>query len=121
MRFRESTPSLDRMTEEEHERLDGLMSPLLDIWLKFRDDFARTAIEKLDLTDEDAAACACVMEATGTDSGGAFAYLLRHIVDERIARKVLHMAVAVMEYEGVQAVRYEGIRERYDRIPKGEA
>jgi hypothetical protein len=109
------------MTEEEHERLDGLMSPLFDIWLKFRDDFARVAIEKLDLTDEDAEACARLMEATGTDGGGAFAYLMRHIIDERIAREVGHMAASVMEYEGVRAVRYEGIRARYDRIPKGEA
>jgi len=112
--------SLDRMTEEEHERLDVLMSTLFDMWLKFRDDFARAAIERLNFTDENAEACARMMEITGTDSGRAFAYLMRHIIDERIARRTVHMAASVMEYEGVQAVQYEGLHERYDRIPKGE-
>ncbi len=114
-------PTLSWVTEEELERLDELQGPLFDLWLKFREDFARTAIESLDISDEDAEKCARMMEAGGTDAGRSFAYLMRHIADERRARKVLHMAAAVMEHEGVRSLRYEGIRERYERIPKGDA
>lgn len=107
--------------EEEHERLNVLMGPLFDMWRKFQNAFARVGIEKLELTDEDSEACACLMEATGTDSGRAFASLLRYIPVERVTRRVVHMAASVMEYEGVQGVPLEGLRARFDRIPKGEA
>lgn len=48
--------------------------------------------------------------------------LVIHLRDRRIpAREVAKRKREQHPSEGVQAIRYEGIRAQYDRIPKGEA
>lgn len=75
--------------------LNERCGPLFDLFLRFEKAFARLAIERLDITDEDAEAFAVIMAET--DAGAAFAYLMRHIKTERVMRRVCHMAAAVFE------------------------
>lgn len=87
----------DVTPDDDDLRLEELCGPLFDLWLRFEKAFARVAIDKLEVSDEDADAFASIMERTNADSGKAFAYLMRHIKDERMMRRVFHMAEAVFE------------------------
>lgn len=72
------------MSPEDREefRIENAVNPLFDMWLRFEAAFGDRAIDRLDVTDEDAEAAARRMEATKTDSGAAFAYLLRSIANQ---------------------------------------
>jgi len=48
--------------EIEEERLETLISPLFDMFLKFQDDFAAKALDEIGLSDADAETKAQIME-----------------------------------------------------------
>jgi hypothetical protein len=110
------------MTPEAREeaRIDEVMSPLFDMWLRFEQVFADRAIDRLDVSDVDAEAAARVME--GTAGGAAFAYLLRHIATARSLRKLSHKVSAIWAASGEsEALSFPEIHERYEKLPKGDA
>lgn len=91
------TATLDDGAELEEIRLNERCGPLFDLFLRFEKALARLAIDRLDITDDDAEAFAVVMAGTGTDSGAAFAYLMRHIKTERMLRRLCCVAMATFE------------------------
>ena len=106
--------------EREEMRIGQVMGPLFDMWLRFEDVFADRAIDRLDVSDEDAEAAAKRME--GGPSGDAFAYLLRHIATRRILRKLAHKASAVWAAgDAGEMMSIPEIHERYAKLPKGDA
>lgn len=120
-----SAPGRDPPPEDPEERIDRLCAPLFDLWVRFERAFARVAIDRLDLGEEDAEACARIMEACQSESGRAFAYLLRNIRHERAVRRMLHMAQAVFEGERAAGgapsmIGIDEIVRRYQRR-KGDA
>lgn len=112
------------LTPEEAEalRIENATNPLFDMWLRFVGVFGDRAIDKLDVSDADADLVAAQMEAGGTESGRAFAYLLRSIGDRRRQRMLHHMVDSVWAAEGdKKSMGIDEIRERYDKLPKGNA
>lgn len=81
---------------QEQDRLDALCEPLFELFLRFQNAFARAAIDKMKVSDEDAEQIAQMMEGRdesrpeGSPIGRAFAYLMRHIARERLLRTVSH-------------------------------
>jgi hypothetical protein len=73
--------------EREYRRVEIATGPLFDMWLRFGDVLCDRAIDRLDITDEDAEAAAKQMEGYGP-AGDAFAYLLRSISDRRRLRQI---------------------------------
>lgn len=114
--------SKDMSPEAREEwRVENATSPLFDMWLRFEDVFADRAIDRLDITDEDAEAMATKMESVGA-AGAAFAYLLRQIPNRRILREICHKATAVWEASGTSGMMtIPEIHERFEKLPKGEA
>ena len=111
------------MTPEEREeaRIDNVTSPLFDMWLRFEGAFGDRSIDRLDVSDEDAEAMAAKMEDTGP-SGAAFAYLLRSIANRRRLREISHKVSAVWAASGTsEPMSIPEIRERYAKLPKGDA
>jgi hypothetical protein len=111
------------MSPEEREefRIENATNPLFDMWLRFQGVFGDRAIDRLDISDEDAEAAACRMEGHGP-SGDAFAYLLRSIPNRRLLREISHKMTAVWEACGVrESMTYPEIHERYAKLPKGKA
>lgn len=107
--------------DREEFRIENAISPLFDMWLRFEGVFGDRAIDRLDITDEDAEAAAKKMEGHGP-SGDAFAYLLRSIPSRRRLREICHKATAVWESSGTrEAMSIPEIHERYAKLPKGEA
>lgn len=120
----EELAELEGLDPEEREelRLENATGPLFDMWLRFEAVFADRAIDRLDISDEDAEAAVKRMEAGGTESGRAFAYLLRRIPHRRRLRALCHKASAVWEASGTrEALSIPEIHERYAKLPKGEA
>ncbi len=112
------------MSPEEREefRIENATSPLFDMWLRFEGAFGDRAIDRLDISDEDAEAAAKRMEAGGTESGRAFAYLLRSIANRRRLRVISHKVTAVWEASGTrESMSIPEIHERYAKLPKGDA
>ncbi len=108
--------------EREEFRIENATSPLFDMWLRFEGAFGDRAIDRLDISDEDAEAAAKRMEVGGTESGRAFAYLLRSIANRRRTRMIHHMVTAVWEAGGTrESMSIQEIADRYAKLPKGEA
>lgn len=108
--------------EREEFRIDNAISPLFDMWLRFVSAFGDRAIDRLDVADEDAEGAAKRMEAGGTTSGRAFAYLLRSIRNRRRLRVLSHKVTAVWEASGTrEPMSIPQIHERYAKLPKGDA
>jgi hypothetical protein len=107
--------------EREEFRIENATSPLFDMWLRFKDVFGDRAIDRLDISDEDAEAAAKGMEGHGP-AGDAFVYLLRTIPSRRHLRGILHMANAVWEASGTrEPLGLHEIHALYAKLPKGEA
>ena len=112
------------LTPEEREefRIENAINPLFDMWLRFEGVFGDRAIDRLDISDEDAEAAARRMEVGGTESGRAFAYLLRSIANRRRLRVISHKVTAVWEASGTrESMSIPEIHERYAKLPKGDA
>lgn len=106
----------------EEYRLENAINPLFDMWLRFEGAFGDRAIDRLDISDEDAEAAAKTMEAGGTESGRAFAYLLRSIANRRRTRVIFHKVSAIWAAAGTsEPLSLPEIHERYEKLPKGEA
>ena len=106
----------------ERFRIENAINPLFDMWLRFEGAFGDRAIDRLDVSDEDAEVAAKGMEVGGTESGRAFAYLLRSIANRRRMRAIHHMVTAVWEASGTrESMSIPEIHERYEKLPKGEA
>jgi hypothetical protein len=111
------------MTPEEREerRVENATNPLFDMWLRFTDVFADRAIDRLDITDEDAEAAAKQME-DHLPAGAAFAYLLRQIPHQRRLREISHKAAAIWAAgDAPEMMSLPEIHERYEKLPKGDA
>lgn len=107
--------------DREYRRVEIVTSPLFDMWLRFTDVFADRAIDRLDITDEDAEAAAQQMEGHGP-AGDAFAYQLRQIPHRRRLRELSHKASAVWAASGTsEALSIPEIHDRYAKLPKGDA
>jgi hypothetical protein len=107
--------------DREELRIEDAINPLFDMWLRFKDVFGDRAIDRLDVSDEDAETAAKKMEGHGP-AGEAFAYLLRCIADRRRSREILHKVTAVWAVSGTsEAMSMSEIFERYEKLPKGEA
>lgn len=105
--------------DREQFRLENATSPLFDMWLRFQDAFANRAIDRLDISDDDAEAAAKLMD--GSD-GQAFASLLRRIPSQRIMRRLHHQVSAVWAASGTsEPMSIEQIVDRYEKLPKGDA
>jgi hypothetical protein len=112
------------MSPEECEefRIENSTNPLFDMWLRFEGVFGDRAIDQLDISDEDAEVAARRMEVGGTESGRAFAYLLRSIANRRRLRVLSHKVSAVWAASGKsEAMSIPEIHERYEKLPKGDA
>lgn len=112
------------MTPDECEeaRIEEVMSPLFDMWLRFEDAFADRAIDRLDVSNEDAETAAKKMESGGTASGAAFAHLLRNISSRRMLRELSHKANAVWASSGTsEPLSIPEIHDRYAKLSKGSA
>jgi hypothetical protein len=106
--------------DREHMRIENATSPLFDMWLRFEAAFCDRAIDRLDITDEDAEAMAKIME--GSPSGDAFAYLLRQLPHRRRLRELSHKASAVWAAGGApEMMSIPEVHDRYAKLPKGEA
>jgi hypothetical protein len=111
------------MTPKEREefRIENATSPLFDMWLRFEGVFGDRAIDRLDISDEDAEAAAKGMEGHGP-AGDAFAYLLRSIPNRRRLREISHKVNAVWAAAGTsEPMSIPEIHERYAKLPKGDA
>ena len=109
-------------TEREEFRIENAISPLFDMWLRFEGVFGDRAIDRLDISNEDAEAAAKGMEASGTEAGRAFAYLLRSIANRRRIREISHKVSAVWAASGTsESMSIPEIHERYAKLPKGDA
>lgn len=109
------------MTPEQREeaRIEDATSPLFDMWLRFEGAFADRAIDRLDVSDEDAEAAAKKMEGVG-EAGAAFGYLLRQIPHRRRLRDLSHKASAIWAASGTsEALSIPEIHDRYAKLPKG--
>lgn len=107
--------------EREEFRIENATSPLFDMWLRFKGVFGDRAIDRLDISDEDAEAAARGMEGHGP-AGDAFAYLLRTIPNRRRLRVISHKVTAVWEASGTRdSMSIPEIHERYAKLPKGDA
>jgi hypothetical protein len=107
--------------EREYRRVEIATNPLFDMWLRFEDVFCDRAIDRLDVTDEDAEAAAAQMEGAGP-SGIAYAYLLRQIPHRRRFRELHHKVSTVWAASGKsEAMSIPEIHARYEKLPKGEA
>lgn len=105
--------------EREESRVENAISPLFDMWLRFEAVFGDRAIDRLDITDEDAEAAASKMAGCGS-AGAAFAHLLRSIPNRRRQRVLSHMVDTVWAASGTQeAMSIAEIHARYARLPKG--
>ena len=108
--------------DREEFRIENATSPLFDMWLRFEGAFWDRAIDRLDVSDEDAEVAAKRMEVGGTESGRAFAYLLRSIANRRRLREISHKVSAVWAASGTsESMSIPEIHERYEKLPKGVA
>lgn len=105
----------------EEERLNDLIGPLFDLWLRFESAFGRLAIDRFDISDEDAEAFAKHMEESGTDGSRAFAYMLRQIKMARILRSISHRVTAIWAVQGERPLSMEDIATEYAKLGEGKA
>jgi hypothetical protein len=107
--------------EREYRRVEIVTSPLFDMWLRFLDVVGDRAIDRLDITDEDAEAAAKQME-DHAPMGTAYAYVLRQIPHRRRLRELFHKVSAVWEASGNrESMSIPEIHARYAKLPKGDA
>lgn len=109
--------------EQEELRLEELSSPLFDLLIRFEHAFARLAIDKYDLSDEDAEKMAAKIAGVGGPGGmgDAFAYFLRRIPGERNMRRLGHMFAAVSATQTVEMISIPDLVNEYNKLQKGEA
>lgn len=113
-----------QMTPEDlaEQRID----PLFDLFLRFEKAFCRLAIDRYNITDEEAELAAKKMQA-GDDTppmSDAFAALLRQIQHARIIRRLHHMLDVIMLADGGLpdgGMSIPEIHERYASLTKGDA
>ena len=118
--FAELTKDMSPEHREE-ARIEDLTSPLFDMWIRFEGVFADRAIDRLDVSNEDAEAAAKRIEGIGA-SGAAFAYLLRQISNRRALRRLSHEVSAVWAASGErEMMSIPEIHARYEKLPKGAA
>jgi hypothetical protein len=109
------------LEDREYRRVENATSPLFDMWLRFLDVVGDRAIDRLDITDEDAAAAAQQME-DHAPAGTAFAYVLRQIPHRRRLRALFHKVSAVWEVSGSRdPMTIPEVHDRYAKLPKGNA
>lgn len=107
--------------DREYRRVEIATSPLFDMWLRFLDVVGDRAIDRLDISDEDAEAAAKQME-DHAPAGTAFAYVLRQIPRRRLLRELSHKASAVWAAEGTsEPLTIQEVQDRYAKLPKGDA
>jgi len=106
--------------DREYRRVEIVTSPLFDMWLRFLDVVGDRAIDRLDITDEDAEAAAKQMDGHAP-AGDAFAYVLRQIPHRRRLRELAHKARAVWANGAPEMMTIPEIHERYAMLPKGDA
>lgn len=107
--------------EREEFRLENATDPLFDMWLRFVNAFGDRAIDRLDVSDEDAETVAKKMESLGP-AGASFAYLLRSIAHRRLLRVISHKVSTLWARAGKsEGLSYPEIHERYAKLPKGTA
>ena len=106
--------------DREYRRVENATSPLFDMWLRFLDVVGDRAIDRLDITDEDAEAAAQQME-DHAPAGTAFAYVLRQIPHRRRLRELAHKASAVWANGAPEMMTIPEIHDRYAKLPKGDA
>lgn len=112
------TPGEQRLLAFVASRLES--NPLFDMWLRFEDVFADRAIDRLDISDEDAEGQAKEMDGVGP-AGAAFAYLLRRIPARRRLRGLFFKVSAIWDASGSrEPLGLPEIDERYAKI-KGDA
>jgi hypothetical protein len=117
----EETKDMSPEAREEF-RIENATSPLFDMGLRFEGAFGDRAIDRLDISDEDAEAAAMRMEAGRTEAGRAFAHLLRSITNRRRLRVISHKVTAGGEASGTrESMSIPEIHERYAKLPKGDA
>ena len=118
-----SEQTKDMSPEDREEfRVENALNPLFDMWLRFEAAFADRAIDRLDITDEDAEAGAKLIEKNSGPAGAAFAHLLRRIPKRRLTREMFHKVSAVWAASGKQeGMSIKEVYERYEKLPKGEA
>jgi hypothetical protein len=106
--------------DREEARVERIIDPLFDMWLRFEHVFADRAIDRFDVSDADAEAAAKKME--GSPGGDAFAHLLRYITTRRALRLISHKVHAIWATSGTsEGLSYSDINERYDKLPRGDA
>jgi len=119
--FAERTKDLSP-EDREAWRIEEVTGPLFDMWLRFEDVFADRAIDRLDVSDEDAEIAAQKMDRGGTVGHVAFAYLLRKIAHRRRLRVLSHKVSAVWAAAGTsEPMSIPEVHDRYAKLPKGEA
>ena len=106
--------------DREYRRVEIATSPLFDMWLRFLNVVGDRAIDRLDISDEDAEAAAKQME-DHAPAGTAFAYVLRQIPHRRRLRELSHKASAVWAAGATEMMPIAEIYDRYAKLPKGEA
>ena len=106
--------------DREYRRVENATGPLFDMWLRFLDVFGDRALDRLDITDEDAEAAAQQME-DHAPAGTAYAYVLRQIPHRRRLRELSHKASAVWAAGGApEMMPITEVHARYEKLPKGE-
>ncbi len=105
------------MTEEE--RLNIMVAPLYNMFEKLSDDMAAIALDELDICDDDLRATADLFR--GSPMGDAFATLLEHVTDIRIARRFRHMAAAVFAAGRKEGLPCEDVYDEYNKLNPGKA
>jgi hypothetical protein len=107
--------------EREYRRVEIATSPLFDMFLRFEDVFCDRAIDRLNISDEDAEVAAKQMDGH-TPAGDAFAYLLRQISHRRRLRELSHKVSAIWAASGTsEPLSIPEVHERYAKLPKGDA
>lgn len=111
--------------EKEHARLENMFSPLFDMVIRFMQVAGDKAIDRLDVTEEDVKAYLTYMRKDGEPAGTLgkmFDATVESIIGRIATRRMSHMVSAIWEYERkAESISLSEVRERYDRIPKGES
>lgn len=105
----------------EEDRIENLISPLYDLWLRFESAFTRLAVDRFDISSADAEQAAKMMHADPS-----FASLLRRIASERNIRLLYHQAEAIWAAEGTREgegrpLSVVDILTEYPKLREGQA
>jgi hypothetical protein len=110
--------------QREQYRVEQLTDPLFDLWLRFEKAFTRLAMDRLNISDEDAEAAAKQMDGCDSDSARAYAYLLRQVRLDRWMRGFAHRAAVVWATNrdlAEVALSFDDVEREYAKLDKGQA